>query len=98
MKEKTGNAKAKQTARAYVRKRNEGAGEAWERRYSMHIRMKREVSKELASMQGLCLAHGKRETLADLFEEVAMPALRRHVRRYAQRAAKARQSRKAVAK
>lgn len=97
MKEKTGNAKAKQTARSAIRKRNEGAGEVLRRNFSMHIRMKREVSKELASMQGLCLAHGKRETLADLFEEVAMPALRRHVRRYAERAQKARQSRKAVA-
>ncbi len=49
----------------------------------VRIRMTREVSARLASIQGLCWKYGNRETLADLWEDVLMPALRDHVRPYA---------------
>lgn len=50
------------------------------------FRMTQRLSNELASIQGLCWRYGKRETLAELFERVAMPAFRAHVRPYADRA------------
>ena len=50
------------------------------------FRMTQRLSAELASMQGLCRRYGKRESLADLWESVCMPALRDHVRPYADRA------------
>lgn len=48
------------------------------------------LSSRLASVQGLCHAFGKRETLAELWERVAFPAIERHVRKYADAAQKAR--------
>ena len=50
------------------------------------IRLTAKVSGQLASIQGLCWRHGKRETLANLWELVCMPALREHVKPYADRA------------
>lgn len=73
----------------YIRKRNEHDGKV--RSYFAKVRMNRDTSKELASIQGLCYAFGERESLATLFEKVAMPALRRHAKRYAEKARKAKQ-------
>ena len=67
-----------------------------ERAYGVHIRLAKRLSSELASIQGLCWRYGKRETLAELWEAVCMPALRAHVRPYADRAREDRAARKAV--
>ncbi len=66
------------------------------RAYGVHIRLRKRVSSELASIQGLCWRYGERETLAGLWEAVCMPALREHVRPYADRAREDRAARKAV--
>lgn len=60
------------------------------------FRMTQRLSSELASIQGLCWRYGKRERLADLWEAVCMPALREHVRPYADRARADRMAQKAV--
>lgn len=65
-----------------VRKRNLNDGSVT-RPYGVRIRVTREVSSRLASIQGLCWRYGKRETLADLFETACMPALAEYVRKYA---------------
>ena len=67
-----------------IRKRNVSDG--LRRGYVARFRMTQRLSAELASMQGLCRRYGKRESLADLWENVCMPALRDHVRPYADRA------------
>lgn len=56
------------------------------RPYSTRFRMTRETSKRLASIQGLCYRYGKRETLAELFERVCLPALAEFVKPYAAKA------------
>jgi len=71
--------------RRAVRRRNLNTGSET-RPYGVRIRATREVSARLASLQGLCWRYGKRETLADLFEAVCMPALADYVRPYADRA------------
>ena len=53
------------------------------------IRMTPKLSNRLSSVQGLCHAFGKRETLAELWERVAFPAIERYVRGYADAARKA---------
>ena len=79
--------------RRVIRKRNP-TDESSTRTCAARFRMTQRLSGELASIQGLCWRYGKRETLADLFENVCMPALREHVRPYADRA---REDRKAKA-
>ena len=78
--------------RRVIRKRN--PTDERRRGYIARFRMTQRLSGELASIQGLCWRYGKRETLADLWENVLMPALREHVRPYADRA---REDRKAKA-
>ena len=76
--------KAKIDHKRVIRKRN--VTDEARRGYVARFRMTQRLSGELASIQGLCWRYGKRETLAELFERVAMPALREHVRPYADRA------------
>ena len=54
------------------------------------IRITERLSNELASIQGLMFAFGRRETLCDVWERVLMPRLRAYVCPYAERARKAR--------
>ena len=75
---------AKIDHRRVIRKRN--VTDEARRGYVARFRMTQRISGELASIQGLCWRYGKRETLADLWEAVCMPALREHVRPYADRA------------
>lgn len=81
---------AKETPKkkAVIRKRKEdksvGIGRA--RKYHAKVRMTEKVSKRLASIQGLCFAYGNKETLADLFEFVALPAFEKFVAKYAKKA------------
>lgn len=68
-----------------IRKRSVCPGDDL-RTHRVTVRMTRSASAELASIQGLCWRFGKRETVAALFETVALPAIRAHVRPYADRA------------
>lgn len=68
-----------------IRKRRAQDGSS-ARTHCVRIRMTATTSNQLASLQGLCWRYGKRETLAALFENVLMPALREHVKPYADRA------------
>ncbi len=77
--------KAKIDRKRVIRKRNP-TDESSTRTCVARFRMTQRLSGELASIQGLCWRYGKRETLAELFERVAMPAFREHVRPYADRA------------
>ena len=79
--------------RRVVRRRNLNTGSET-RPYCMRIRATREVSARLASIQGLCWRYGARETLADLFEDVCMPALADYVAKYADAAKTAREAAK----
>lgn len=79
--------------RRVVRRRNLNEGSET-RPYGVRIRVTREVSARLASMQGLCWRYGKRETLADLFETACMPALADYVRPYADKAKAEREAEK----
>ena len=75
-----------------IRKRN--PTDDHRRGYVARFRMTSAISHSLASMQGLCRRYGKRETLADLWETVCMPALIEYVSPYAD---KAREDRAATA-
>jgi len=77
-----------------IRKRSASPGDEV-RTHRLSVRMTRRISAEVASIQGLCLAHGRRETLAALFETVALPAIRAHVKPYAEAAKAARDGRRA---
>lgn len=52
----------------------------------IEIRASERVSNELASIQGLIYRFGRRETMADLFEYIMLPALRAYVGKYAEAA------------
>lgn len=70
-----------------VAKRNQdNAAVGRVRDHNLHIRITRQASKELASLQGLCQAYGNDETLGELFEFVCLPAIAEHCKVYAQRA------------
>ena len=64
-----------------IRRRTDNQGDPFRQR-KVTIRVTRELSNELASLQGLMWAFGKKETLADLFEDVLMPRLRDYVKPY----------------
>ena len=76
--------KAKSDRKRVIRQRL--SADNHKRCVGVRIRMTQRLSGELASIQGLCWRYGKRETLADLWEDVLMPALHEHVRPYADRA------------
>ena len=76
--------------RRRVRTRQAQAGSS-ARTHCARVRMTAKTSAQLASIQGLCWRFGKRETLADLFEHVALPAIQAHVRPYADQAREARE-------
>ena len=68
-----------------VRRRNTNEGSV-SRPMAMRVRMTREVSSKVASIQGLIWRYGKRETMAELFESVCLPALDEYVKPYAEQA------------
>lgn len=74
--------------KAVIRKRNEDKSirNCRKRMYHAKFRMTKPVSKRLASIQGLCYAYGNKESLADLFEYVALPAFEKYVAKYAKKA------------
>ena len=72
-----------------IRRRTDNEGSV-SRSRKVTIRATRHLSNELASLQGLMYRHGKRETLAELMENLFMPCLRAYVKPYATKAAKER--------
>ena len=82
--------------RGRIRKRSASPGDE-RRTHKLTVRMTHRVSAELASMQGLCYAYGRRETIAALFETVALPAIKAHIAPYAERARAARELARAEA-
>ena len=75
-----------------IRKRHVNEGST-PRPYAARIRLSRSTSASLASIQGLIHAYGHGETLAELFEQVAMPAIRQYVHPYVNMAAADRSAR-----
>lgn len=73
------------TKREYVRKRHDNSGSVLRPR-KLEIRMSEEASNRLASIQGLIFRFGRKETMADLFERVMLPALETYVRPYVEKA------------
>jgi len=61
------------------------------------IRMTERESGQLASIQGLCRAFGKRERLIDLWRKVAFPAIQEYVKPYVEAAKAARMAKRELA-
>lgn len=69
----------------FVRKRRDSQGSNLRPR-KIEIRATERVSNKFASIQGLISRYGKKETIADLFENVCIPALEEYVKPYAEKA------------
>lgn len=69
----------------YVRKRHDHQGSVLRPR-KLEIRMSEATSNRLASIQGLIFRFGHKETMADLFVKVMLPALEIYVEPYAEKA------------
>ena len=71
--------------REFVRKRRDSQGSALRPR-KIEIRATERISNKFASIQGLIFRYGNKETIADLFENICIPALEEYVKPYAERA------------
>lgn len=69
----------------YVRKRRDSQGSVLRPR-KIEIRATERVSNRFASIQGLIFRYGNKETIADLFENICIPALEEYVKPYAEKA------------
>ena len=76
-----------------IRRRTKNEGSV-SRPRKITVRVTVGVSNKTASIQGLCRRWGKRETLAELYESVMLPALAEYVRPYADKAKAAREAAK----
>lgn len=76
----TNTADATTTAEEHrcVRSRSHNFGSVARPR-KIEIRLTRELSARVASIQGLIYKYGKRETMADIFENVLFPVLSAYV-------------------
>ena len=74
----TTNATTTTEERSCVRRRSHNFGSVTRPR-KIEIRMTRELSAKVASIQGLIYKYGKRETMADIFENVLFPVLSAYV-------------------
>ena len=68
-----------------VRRRRNSDGSVLRPR-KITVRATEQVSNRFASIQGLIFKYGEKETIADLFETVMLPALERYVEPYVDRA------------
>ena len=68
-----------------VRRRSHNFGSVTRPR-KIEIRLTRELSGEVASIQGLIYKYGNRETMADIFERVLFPVLSAYVAPYVEQA------------
>lgn len=75
----------------YVRRRHDNSGSMLRPR-KLEIRMSEESSNKLASIQGLIFRFGRKETMADLFESVFLPALEDYAKPYVEKARAERES------
>ena len=78
MDDNTMNETNKTSEHRCVRRRSHNFGSVMRPR-KMEIRLTRELSGKVASIQGLIYKYGKRETMADIFEKVLFPVLRAYV-------------------
>ena len=85
MNDNTTNGTNETTECRCVRRRSHNFGSVMRPR-KMEIRLTRELSSKVASIQGLIYKYGKRETMADIFEKVLFPALQAYVAPYVERA------------
>lgn len=85
MNDNTMNGANDTTERRCVRRRSHNFGSVTRPR-KMEIRLTKELSSEVASIQGLIYKYGKRETMADIFEKVLFPVLRSYVVPYVEQA------------
>lgn len=76
---------AMEIKKEYVRKRHDNNGSLLRPR-KIEIRMSEQSSNRLASIQGLLYRFGHKETMAELFERVMLPALEVYVRPYVETA------------
>ena len=74
----TTNATTTTEERSCVRRRSHNFGSVTRPR-KIEIRMTRDLSAKVASIQGLIYKYGKRETMADIFENVLFPVLSAYV-------------------
>ena len=95
MNDNTTNETNETTERQCVRRRSHNFGSVTRPR-KMEIRLTRELSSKVASIQGLIYKYGKRETMADIFETVLFPVLRSYVAPYVERAKADRETQKEV--
>ena len=65
-----------------IRRRTKNEGSETRPR-KITVRVTESVSNKTASIQGLCRRWGKRETLAELYESVMLPALADYAAKYA---------------
>lgn len=79
-----------------VRRRSHNFGSVTRPR-KIEIRLTRELSGKVASIQGLIYRYGKRETMADIFERVLFPVLSAYVAPLVERAKADRLAQKEVA-
>lgn len=78
-----------------VRRRSHNFGSVTRPR-KMEIRLTRELSSKVSSIQGLIFKYGVKETMADIFEKVLFPALKAYVAPYVERAKADREARREV--
>lgn len=79
-----------------VRRRSHNFGSVTRPR-KMEIRLTRELSGKVASIQGLIYKYGNRETMADIFENVLFPVLNAYVAPLVERAMADREAQKETA-
>lgn len=85
MNDNTTNRTNETTERRCVRRRSHNFGSITRPR-KMEIRLTKELSSKVASIQGLMFKYGGRETMADVFEKVLFPALQSYVAPYVEQA------------
>lgn len=73
------------TERRCVRRRSHNFGSATRPR-KIEIRLTRELSSKIASIQGLIFKYGGKRTMADIFEKVLFPVLSAYVAPLVERA------------
>ena len=95
MNDNTMNGTNETTERCCVRRRSHNFGSVTRPR-KMEIRLTRELSSKVSSIQGLIFKYGGKETMADIFEKVLFPALQAYVAPYVELAKADREAQREV--
>jgi len=96
MNDNTMNGTNETTEHRCVRRRTYNRGSVTRPR-KMEIRLTQGLSGKVASIQGLIYKYGKRETMADIFENVLFPVLSAYVAPLVERARADREAQKETA-